>query len=58
MEKYSYTLYRLARFLDGISPELLGAIILVALVRPDLLVAVFLYVLNAIVGDLIANFWE
>lgn len=55
MERYVNILYQLARFLAGIPPELLGAIILVVLVRPDLLVAVFLYVLNAVVGDLISN---
>ena len=56
MEKHTDILYRLARFLAGVPPEALGAMILVATERPDLLVAIALYVLNAIMGQLITWF--
>lgn len=41
MDKHTDILYRLARFLAGIPPELLGAIVTLALQHPGLIVAIF-----------------
>jgi hypothetical protein len=41
VDKHTDILYRLARFLAGIPPELLGAIVTLALQHPGLIVAIF-----------------
>ncbi len=41
MKTLGNILYRLARFLAGVPPEELGAMVLIALERPELLVALF-----------------
>jgi hypothetical protein len=41
MKTLGYILYRLARFLAGMPPEVFGATVLIALERPELLAALF-----------------
>jgi hypothetical protein len=41
VDKHTDILYRLARFLAGIPPELLGAMVILALQHPELVVAIF-----------------
>jgi hypothetical protein len=41
VDKHTDILYRLARFLAGIPPELLGAMVILALQHPGLVVAIF-----------------
>lgn len=53
MERYVNILYRLARFLAGIPPELLGALILVVLWQPAALVAPVVYVANVLSGEVV-----
>ncbi len=51
MKRYVNILYRLAWFLDRVPPEALGAMILVVLNPPSVLVALALWMLNAILGQ-------
>jgi hypothetical protein len=52
MREYVDILYRLARFLAGVPPELLGALLIVVLWHPATLVAPFVYMVNLLSGEI------
>ena len=53
MGRYADILYRLARFLAGVPPELLGALLVVVLWQPAALVTPVVYVVNLLGGEVV-----
>lgn len=53
MGKYVHILYRLARFLAGVPPELLGALLVVVLWHPAALISPFVYVVNLLSSEVV-----
>lgn len=63
MSKYTNILYRLARFLTGMPPEVFGAMALVALTHPGIVAIVFAsvvlvskYVVGLIISGIVAHY--
>ena len=53
MKSYVHILYRLARFLAGVPPELLGALLIVVLFHPAALIAPVVYVVNLLGSEIV-----